>query len=207
MLEIVIIDDHALVVRGLELLFGNQPDLSVAGCASDAYAGLDLIEARQPDVVTLDLAMPGSHGLDLLDTIRSLAPRTRIIVLTGLSDVALLRDVIGKAPHAVVQKQGEPCHLLEAIRTAPGAAPILCPEITALIQNAPCAQAVRAGHLSARECDIVRRLADGMTTRLVAQDLGISEHTVRKHRENILAKLGVKSTAQLIAYAIQRGYI
>ncbi len=180
--------------------------MEVISCVSDSRKVLDCIRQHKPDVVTLDLAMPDIHGSDLLPMIQSLSPDTRVIVLTGLSDPPLLAEVYEKAPHAIMQKMGNPDELLAAVRASRGRAPILCAECRKMFDSLD-ADLQAISPLSQREREIVRHLARGETTKEVALSLGISEHTVRKHRENAMAKFGAKTTGQLVALAARRGYI
>lgn len=205
----VIIDDHEIVARGLELLLAAQPDIEVAEIVTRAGAAIAAVARLRPDVATLDLAMPGIHGADLIEGMRCASPGTRIIVLTGLTARPLIAEVLARRPQAVLQKQGDPAILLDAIRT-PRNETVLCPEIMRILAsqgNSGAGEEEPIRSLTRREQEIAGWLARGMTTREIALALNLSEHTVRKHRENTMQKLGVKTTGQLIALASQRGYI
>lgn len=204
--RILVIDDHALVARGLESIFTAQQDLDVLGCITDPRHVLSEVSRLLPDVVTLDLAMPGIHGSDLISPIQAASPDTRIIILTGLSDLPLLAEVFNKSPHAILQKAGDPDDLLAAVRAQPASTPILCAAYAALFDaNEGRLKAITP--LSVREREVVQLLAQGNTTKEIADALGISEHTIRKHRENARAKLAAKTTGELVILAARRGYI
>ncbi len=180
--------------------------MEVVQCLHDGRQALAAVSRHKPDVVLLDLAMPVIHGADLIDPIQAANPEIRIVILTGLSDLALLAEVFGKSPHAIMQKAGDPGELLDAVQSPKGPRPILCREcrkMFALLDNE--LQVILP--LTQREREIVSLLARGETTKGAAVALGISEHTVRKHRENALGKFGAKTTGQLVVLASRRGYI
>lgn len=204
--KVIIIDDHALVAHGLESIFTAQEDMEVIKCISDPKLAVAEVRHLKPDLVTLDLGMPKLHGADLIEPLQKASPDTRIIVLTGLSDMVLLAEVHAKKPHGIMQKMGNPQELLDAIRVSAGGPPILCSECRGMMAKLDqTLETMRP--LSRREREIVGLLADGNTTKDIADLLNISEHTVRKHRENSLDKLGAKSTGQLVALATRRGFI
>lgn len=204
--KILIIDDHTLMARGLETIFASQPDMNVLGCVNDAQHAKSEVARLQPDVITLDLAMPNLHGSDLIPPLQAEFPDLRIIVLTGLSDPKILYEVFSHTPHAILQKTGDPEAVLHAIRTPFCGTPILCVECKKLFRSLGEIPPIITP-LSAREREVVTLLAQGQTTRAAAATLGISEHTVRKHRENSLAKLNAKTTGELVSLSERRGYI
>lgn len=207
-MRVLIIDDHALMAQGLSHYFSNIEEIKVVGHIADPEGALDEIARTSPEVVTLDLSMPGVHGIDMIGKIKNLAPKCRIIVLTGLTDQVVLKEVYQKQPHAMIQKQGDPEHLLNAINSPAGSSPYLCSRMKDILSACELSNTDECiVSLSRREREIVGLLADGLTTKEAADQLFVSEHTIRKHRENMMRKINAKSSAQLIAYAVQRGFI
>jgi len=204
--KILIIDDHALVAHGMKSIFAVQAGMEVVQCVQDARQALAAIAKHKPNVVLLDLAMPTLHGTDLIDPIKATDPSIRIIVLTGLSDPALLAEVFEKSPHAIMQKMGDPGELLDAVRAPESSQTMLCKACQKMFDQLD-SELETILPLTQREREIVSLLSKGETTKGAALVLGISEHTVRKHRENTLAKFGARSTGQLVALAARRGYI
>ena len=204
--KILIIDDHALVAHGLESFFAAQSDMEVVLCVQDARHALTKISALKPNVVLLDLAMPTLHGTDLLNPIQALDPDLRVIILTGLTDPELLAEVFEKSPHAIMQKMGDPGELLSAVRAPKSRKTHLCSECQKMFAQLD-TKLKAISPLTRREREVVSLLAQGESAKGAALVLGISEHTVRKHRENALEKFGARSTGQLVALAARRGYI
>lgn len=208
MTRILIVDDHALIGRGLSHVFSGCDWASEVHIVSDPASVLGEVARLRPDAMTLDLAMPGIHGLDLIGQIKAQVPGCRIVVLTGLTDLTVLAEVFRAGPHAMVQKQGDPGAVVDAMMAAPRPEPHLCAEMERLLGQLPIAEeAPEPLALSSRERQIVGLLAEGMTTKDIADRLGVSEHTIRKHRENMMRKIAAKSTSQLVAYAVNRGLI
>lgn len=204
---VLIIEDHALIVSGIKAILGACDKVGDIWSESAPDAALALARRVQPDVITLDLSMPQIHGLDLIAPLQEAAPRARIVVITSINEPQMLRQVVAAAPHGLMQKGAASDFLLAVLSASEDAAPHLCPQTQSILADAPPPVDGPDLRLTKRERDVVTALAKGHTSAQTAADLGISEHTVRKHRENLMRKTGAQSTAHLVRFAMLRGDI
>ncbi|MFD4840896.1 response regulator [Achromobacter sp. NPDC058515] len=200
-LRILIADDHGIVREGLKLVLAQAPTL--AGTVDEAGTGeqvLALLAAHGADLLVLDLGMPGVSGSGWVRTLRQRYPALHIMVLTANTDERTRAAVLEAGADAYLAKTGDSQPLLAAVaRLAGGAA-------------RPRARAAQAAHvetpdeaLTRREQQVLAMAALGATAAQIAQDLHISPFTARKHRENLMRKLGLHNTAELVAYAMRLG--
>jgi two-component system, NarL family, captular synthesis response regulator RcsB len=194
-MRVLIADDHPIVLMGVRHVLAERHDVSIVGEARDPAALLAALAAEPCDVVVTDFAMPGgsaSDGLVMLGAIRAGFPATRIIVLTMLTNQALLQTIREAGAFAVLSKRGG----LEEL-----------PRTIALLDDPsgggarPGASGEPAPPLSPREVEVVRLCASGMTLTDIAQMHGRSIKTVSTHKHNAMTKLGLKSDAELVLYA------
>ncbi|MGF1606947.1 MAG: LuxR C-terminal-related transcriptional regulator [Rhodothalassiaceae bacterium] len=197
----VIADDHELVRTALAGLVA-EAGLRIAGEAGDGLEAIRLVKSLRPHLLLLDIAMPGAKGIEVFTEARRWSPDTRVLVLTGLSSLGLLRQFVQSDVEGLVLKQQR----LEAVRAA-----LSCvlqggtyrsPELSAKLD----ALAGRPA-LTKREMQVLSRIASGHTNKEIARLMGISEKTVDRHRTNLMAKLGVHSVAELMAYALREGLL
>jgi len=201
-IRVVLVDDHPIVLQGLEHLFARQPDIEVAACCSTVQAGLAAARAR-PDILVLDLRMPDGGGLTLLDTIAAERLGTKTVVLTAAISDEEVSQAIQKGASGLVLKESSPDQLLECVRRVHAGERWLDPEAVSRVGTAPPAQAPddRAGLLTAREREVVRMIASGLRNRDIGERLSISENTVKVHLHNIYEKLGVEGRMELLLLA------
>lgn len=202
-LNVVIVDDHVALRRGMELLL-RRAGHHIVGTADDAEAGEALILRRRPDIALVDLALPGKSGAELTRSLLSSDPKLRIILYTGAADERQLLDALDAGAAGVALKSGDPEELEQAIRTVAAGDDYLDPRLTPLLARGA------NGHvktLSPREREVLGLLSQGLSGEEVAKQLFLSSETVRTHVRNAMSKLGAATRAHAVALALQRGEI
>jgi DNA-binding NarL/FixJ family response regulator len=204
-------DDHPIVLDGLDQLFRLEPDIAVVARARNADEALRAVRLERPDVLVLDLLMPGGGGLELLRALGDGEPRTRIILLTAVIDDDQLLEAIRLGAHGVVLKDMAPQLIVEAIREVHAGGRWLEQGLGGRALRRLLSRETRASPaarlLSSREREIVRLVATGLRNRGIAEQLSISEGTVKVHIHNIYEKLDVNGRVELTNYARENGLI
>jgi DNA-binding NarL/FixJ family response regulator len=202
-LNVVIVDDHVALRRGMELLLRRHGH-HVVGTADDAEQGESLILRRRPDVALVDLSLPGESGAALTRRLLEQESELRIILYTGAADESELLDGLDAGAAGFALKSGDPDELEEAIRTVADGGDYLDPRLTPLLSRGSNG---RPGVLSPREREILALLADGLSGEEAAKQLFLSSETVRTHVRNAMTKLGAATRVHAVALALQRGEI
>ncbi|MFF2644289.1 response regulator [Streptomyces niveus] len=210
--RILLADDHALVRRGVRLILDGEPDLTVVAEAGDGAEAIELAREHRPDLAILDIAMPRLTGLQAARELSRLLPETRILILTMYDNEQYFFEALKCGASGYVLKSVADRDLLEACRAAMRDEPFLYPgAVTALIRNY--LDRVRQGDsvpekaVTAREEEILKLVAEGHSSKEIADLLVISAKTVERHRANLLQKLGLKDRVELTRYAIRAGLI
>lgn len=201
LVPVVVIDDHAFVREAIEAAIEAAPDLALDGSAADGAEAVALITGRRPDVAIMDFALPDMTGLDAVEAIRAAGAPTRFVLLTGAPLAPRERDAVAGRVEVFLHKESGQDALLAAVRAA-AAAPMLRPPP---VDATEVSGALNAGLLTLRERAVLREIARGRPVDEIAARLGVSPATVRKHRENIMSKLNLNSTAALVRAAMQIG--
>lgn len=208
-IRIVLADDHTLFRRGLRLLLESQPDMAVVGEAADGQSCFQLIEQLRPDVVLMDVTMAGLDGVEATQYISSRFPGVHVVGLTMHRSERYFRALLEAGAVGYILKGADPEDLLAAIRGAAEGESYLDPTLARVlvsdVQRRRGASAAMDEALSEREEQVLRRIAAGQTGREIALELNISPYTVKRHRSNILAKLGLRNRTELIRYALRHG--
>lgn len=209
-LTAILADDHAIVREGLKLLFSAVDNIAIVAEAADGEALLRHVRDTRADLLILDLGMPGVAGIQFISDIRELAPRLKILVLTANIEPRTVRAAIEAGASAYLTKDGDPEELIAAIEAVKKGATYLAQTVRFAISEpnrsaAPVHDVVSPIPLTRREHQILALVAQGMTAREVAERLGISPLTARKHRENLMRKLDLHSAAELTTYAVRLG--
>jgi DNA-binding NarL/FixJ family response regulator len=204
--RVVIVDDHAVVRRGLRAFLELQPDIEVVGEAADgATAEQTALEAR-PDLVLMDLVLPGSDSIATIRRLRAAHPGMAVLVLTSYLDDVHVFAALEAGAAGYLLKDVQPDELVQAIRQVRRGEPALHPKVASrLVQHT--AQPSSFADFTRRERDVLRLLAEGFANKEIARRLSLSEKTVKTHVSNILQKLGVSDRTQAALLAVRRGLV
>jgi DNA-binding NarL/FixJ family response regulator len=208
MLKIAVIEDHALMRDLLLRACAEAVKGSVTIGAGDAASGLRLCRREKPGIIILDLALPDRDGLDLIDELLAASPKARIIGLSGYMDEFTVYRVLGSKLHGFVDKTGHTSGQLgAAIRAVLAGQRYFSPTAITTwtsLRNDP---AAFDKILSEREQNLLRLFGEGLANDEIAATVNLSELTVRNHRCRIMAKLGLRTSAELISYAFEKGFV
>ena len=202
-IRVLIVDDHAMVRKGLISFLKNKPELELVGEACDGREAIEYCEQLQPDVILMDLLMPELGGVAATHTIHQRWPHVQVIALTSFQEKELVQDALQAGAIGYLLKNVSGEELSEAIRQAHGGRPTLAPEAVQALVQPPSEAETMAADLTRREQEVLALLVKGMSNPEIAEKLFISRATVKVHISNILAKLGVASRAEAISLAIQ----
>jgi two-component system, NarL family, response regulator NreC len=206
-IRVLICDDHALVRAGLHKLLEGEADLEVVGEAANAEEALDRARAVDPDVLLLDVVMPGPSGIDALPDILAAAPATRVLMLSMQDDPAYVGQAFVAGASGYVLKDAADTELVEAIHTVADGRRYVHPLLGARLATTepPRENPTIRDPLSEREHQVLHLLALGHTNQEIAKLLFLSVRTAETHRARIVHKLGVKTRAEIVQYALRSG--
>jgi DNA-binding NarL/FixJ family response regulator len=202
-MKMVLIDDHPLVLQGIEAVIQRQQDMEVVGTANCGEMGIKVLEESQPDVALVDLRLPGEYGLDIIKKARKIAPKCRFIVLTSYSDRSDIKRAISEKVEGYVLKEAMPEEILNAIRLVARNRTYIDPLIMQLLISRDKDDPIE--QLTPREMDVLEYLAIGMSNRDIAGALFVTEYTIKKHVGQILEKLELADRTQAALYAYSHG--
>jgi DNA-binding NarL/FixJ family response regulator len=210
-LRILLADDHAVVREGLKALINAQNDMQVVGEASDGRAACELAAEKSPDVVIMDVSMPNLGGAEATALIRREYPSMRVLALTIHEADGYLHRMLEAGATGYVLKRAAAEELVRTIRqVAAGGVcidPNLLVQVVAGFVKSTSQPAQQANELTDREAQVVRLLARGHINREIADQLDLSVKTIEVHKARALEKLGLRSRAELVEYALQRGWL
>jgi NarL family two-component system response regulator LiaR len=207
-IRVLIADDHAILRKGIRALLGTEPDIEVVGETCDGLETVAQAETLCPDVVLMDLVMPRMDGIEATRRITSGRPDVRILVLTSFAADDKVFPAIKAGALGYILKDSGPAELVQAIHQVHQGQPSLEPSIALKILQElshPLQQPPTPDPLSERELEVLRLLAQGKSNREIADQLVITELTVRTHVSNILSKLHLASRTQAALYALKEG--
>lgn len=211
-LRIVLADDHRIMREGLAAMLRQEPDFDVVGQADDGAALVRITRKLQPDVVITDVSMPGLNGIEAIRRILEEAPGVKVLCLSVHTEKLLVAAVMDAGAAGYVLKDCLYEELVRAVRAVVAQQVYISPGIAGVLIQAY-RERQGAGHKSAfseltgRELEVVQLIAEGHTTKAIAERLHVSAKTVGTHREHILQKLHLNGTADLTRYAIQEGIV
>jgi two-component system, NarL family, response regulator DevR len=209
-LRILLVDDHEVVRLGLKALLGRHPRFEIVGEAGTAEEALAKARVQKADVVVMDIRLPGKSGIDATREITAQVPNTKVIVLTSYADDDLLMDAVAAGASGYVLKQIGSDDLVTALEAVARGEALLDPAM----MNAAFARLREAARkergeafraLTEQEVRILQLVARGRTNREIADEIFLSEKTVRNYVSSILGKLGLSHRAQAAAYAVEHG--
>jgi two-component system, NarL family, response regulator NreC len=212
-IRVLLADDHALVRAGIRSLLESQSDMEVVGEAADGREALEIAREIRPDLVVMDIAMPGVGGLEAARRIKAEFPEVRILILTMLEDDRYFFQAICAGTSGFIVKGALPVDFLSAVRAVAQGQVYLYPSLARKLVDEYLSQArteqgrIAADGLTERELQVLALISEGRTGKEMGKTLGISPHTVERHRQNLMAKLDLHNRAELIHYAIRKGLL
>jgi NarL family two-component system response regulator LiaR len=207
-IRVLVVDDHAIVRKGIRALLAEIKGIEVIGEARDGQEAMDQVDALHPDVILMDLVMPGVDGIEATRQIAADGASPRILVLTSFAGDDKVFPAIQAGALGYLLKDSEPADLVEAIHQVHRGEPSLQPSIAQKVLNElrrPSVRPPTPDPLTDREVEVLRMVAKGLNNPEIAQRLVITEATVRTHVSNILGKLHLANRVQATLYALQEG--
>ena len=207
-IRVLIVDDHAIVRKGLRALLTEIDDIEVVGEAVDGQEAVRLTGTTQPDVILMDIVMPNMDGIEATQQITARQPETRVLALTSFAADDKLFPAIKAGALGYLLKDSDPEDLVQAIRQVHRGEPSLHPSIARKVLHElgrPSSQPQTPEPLTEREVEVLRFVAKGLSNQGIADALTIAEVTVRTHVSNILSKLHLANRVQATLYALREG--
>lgn len=207
-IRILIVDDHAIVREGQRALVETEPGMTLVGEATNGEEAIELARILNPDVIFMDLFMPGVDGIEATEVIKAENPQARILVLTSFAEDEKVFRAVKAGASGYLLKDATPDEILTAVRQVYRGEPAMNPTIANKLMrelqresNLPPTEEP----LTERELDILKLVAQGLSNQEIAEELVISERTVRTHVSNILSKLHLANRTQVALYALREG--
>lgn len=210
-IRVLIVDDHAILRDGIRSLLERQEDIHVVGEATNGREAIERVQELLPDLVLMDVAMPEMNGLEATRQIKARFPQVRVLILTQHDDHEYVEPMLRAGASGYVLKRSGGREVVNAIRQVYEHGAYLEPSITrqvieGITQPEPKTPASKV-ELTGRETQVLQHLIDGKSNKEIALLLGISPKTVSVHRSNLMVKLGVRSSVDLLRYAARAGWI
>jgi two-component system response regulator NreC len=207
-IRVLVCDDHALLRSGLRLLLEGESDIEVVGEAANAAEAIEQTAALDPDVVLLDIVMPGRNGVEALPDLLAAAPATRVLMLSMQDDPTYVRRAFAAGATGYLLKEAADAELVQAVRDVAAGKSFVHPALGARLAAADSVvESSRQEPLSEREREVLRLLALGHTNQEIARMLSISVRTAETHRAHLMRKLGLKTRAEIVRYALATGQL
>jgi DNA-binding NarL/FixJ family response regulator len=209
-LRLLLVDDHAVVREGVRALLSADPRFEIVGEAAEAQSALQAASQLHPDVVVMDVSMPGMNGVQATRQLKAQQPDARVVALTVHEEGGYLRSLLDAGASGYVLKRSAASELIRALQVVGDGGTYLDSAMTGqlvgrLVRNTP--HAGPAPVLSERETEVVRLVARGYSNKEIAARLEVSVKTVETYRYRAVEKLGLRSRADLVRYAIERGWL
>ena len=203
----LIVDDHAIVREGLRFLLDEEPSINVVGEAANGVEAVSMAKKHQPDVILMDLVMPKMDGLTAIGHVTDVSPASQVLVLTSFADDQKVHDAIKSGAIGYLLKDVLRPDLVRAIHAAANGRPTLHPEaqrqlMRQVTHHKPPSQ---LDSLTKREKDVLKLIAVGLSNKLIARELHLTEGTVKGYVSAILSKLDVSDRTQAALYAVKHG--
>jgi DNA-binding NarL/FixJ family response regulator len=211
--RILIADDHTIVRQGLARLLEEQSDFKVVGEATNGQTAVDQALALKPDIVIMDIAMPRMNGIEAAKRIRKQLPKTKVLILSMYSHEHYIHELLETGVSGYLLKDSSGRDIIKAIRSAMKNETFLSPTISKVLVETyrsprkSSSHAERYKQLSNREREVFQLIAEGQSTRQIADMLCVSISTIKTHRANIMEKLNIESSVKLVHFAIQLGLV
>lgn len=199
------VDDHSVVRKGLSLLFEDSDELELVGVASNGEEAIEAAKRLQPDIVLMDVRLPGIDGISAVKRIHEVAPNVQFVVFSAYGDKRLLTDAIAAGARGYVMKGAPPEDLTRAIRTVAAGKPFIDPALSPALLMAETGSS--ASTLTEREREIVQLLAEGLSTEVIANRIGLSVETVKADTKRVIGKLQADTRTHAVAIALRQSLI
>ena len=211
-IRLVLADDHTILREGIRALLEDQPDMAVVGEAEDGRQAVQLTHDLRPNVVLMDIAMPLLNGLEATRQIKRDHPEIHVLVLTMHENEEYIHEVLAAGASGYVLKQAAASELVAAIRAVHHGEAVLSPAITRVViqdylRSEAAQPVVASNELTSREREVLQLIAEGHTSKEIAEMLTLSVKTVQAHRTSLMQKLDLHDRGDLIKYAIQKKII
>ena len=210
-LQVLLADDHAMLLEGLKVLINSQPDMQVVAEANSGTEAVSKAKEYQPDVVVMDISMPGGNGLKATQTLKQMSPKTRILVLTRHDEPVYMRQLLQAGVEGYMVKRAAANALVSAIRTVAGGGvyvdPSLANRVVEGFVGRTAADRLQEVKLSDREAEVLRLTAWGYSNKEIAGALRVGVKTVETYKARVMNKLGLNSRAEIVRYAVRQGWM
>jgi two-component system response regulator NreC len=212
-LRVLLADDHSIVRRGLRSLIETQPDVKVVAEAGDGLEAIKLCEEHQPDAVILDVAMPKLNGIEVAERVQKLPRPPSVLILSMHADESYIIRALAAGARAYLLKDATDEDLIPALRAVAAGRPFFSPSVTGVLIEDYVRQLQARGltdsyHLlTDREREVLQLLAEGRSNKEVAALLDVGVSTVETHRANLMQKLNLHNTAEIVLYAVRKRII
>ncbi|MCF7855267.1 MAG: response regulator transcription factor [Candidatus Pacebacteria bacterium] len=209
-INILLADDHEVVREGLQRLLDAEPDMTVVGTAGDGKTAIGKASELKPDIVVMDISMPDMNGIVATQRITAELPTVKVVCLSIHTETRFVRAIMAAGASGYLGKNCAARELVTAVRTVTEGSTYLSPVIAGDVikscfsESGP-PQESSYSRLTVREREILQLLAEGKRVKEIATDLNVSINTVHSHRQNLMHKLGLESTADIVKYAIREG--
>ena len=202
-ITVLLVDDHSLVRRGFRRMLDDDQTLEVVGEASNGAEAVKLSAKLQPQVVVMDCQLPEMNGIEATRKILQAHPQTAILMLSMHSEETLVRQALDAGARGYVLKNAMDLDLASAIKTVAAGNSVIDKQL----QRAETLKGERDAALTARELEVLQYIVAGKSNKEIASDLDLSVNTISVHRANIMDRLGIHKTAELVVYAIRNGLV
>ncbi len=214
-IKILFADDHAIVRDGLRSLFKSDPQFIIVGEASDGAEAVKLVSKHKPNVAVLDISMPNVNGIEATTIIKQNNPETKVLILTIHDNEEYIQELILAGADGYVLKNAEKKEIFDGVRAvangstffSEGVSKVLIEGLVRRTRNKVPFQIPNENKLTKRETEVLRLIAEGLTSKEIADRLSLSVTTVNSHRTNIMKKLNIHEIVGLVKYAIQKSLI
>ena len=202
-ITVLLVDDHAIVRRGFRRMLDDDETLEVVGEASNGAEAVRLTEKLHPQVIVMDCALPEVSGLEATRKILQSYPETAILMLSMHSEDTLVRQALDAGARGYVLKNAMDLDLASAIKSVAAGKPVIDPQV----RRIESLKGERDAALTQRELEVLQHIVAGKSNKEIASELDLSVNTVSVHRANIMDRLGIHKTAELVVYAIKNGLV
>lgn len=212
-IKVLLAEDHTLVRKGIRSLLDNEPSIEVIGEAEDGREAIEKVESLSPDVVLMDITMPHLNGLDATRQIKKFFPEVKVLALTMYTNEEYIFQILEAGASGYLVKRSAPGELLSAIEAAYRGDTFLSPSISKTVVEEYLRHTGQSGTddalqtLTLREREVLQLIAEGASIHDIAEKLNITIKTVGVHRVNLMKKLDIHTTIDLVKYAIRKGII